>query len=273
MKHKTAIIFCVGRELLEGIVLDRNAHFMAGRLNELGVRVVRITTLDDDEEEMVAAFQRALGKKLDYVFTTGGMGPGLDDLTRQAWAKAAGVALEQDARAVEMVEKSYRRLFASGLVDEQNLTEERLRMALLPVGAEPFQNPMGTAPAVKLIVGSTKVLMLPGMPEELRLMFTSFGVPMIQADAPGTVRESRHVKYPGHDESAITRLLGELSRRFPGVQCRARAQGSEAGHVIHITLYGESTSRETLQKLLDDAEADLRARLGMDLRASGHGLA
>lgn len=273
MKHKTAIIFCIGRELLEGLVLDRNAHFMAGRLNELGVRVVRISMLDDDEEEMVAAFKRALDKKLDYVFTTGGMGPGHEDMTRQAWAKAAGIGLERDARAVEMIEKSYRRLFASGVVGDQSLTEERLRMAMLPVGAEPFPNTMGTAPAVQLKVGATKVLMLPGMPEELRLMFTSYGAAMIQADAPGSVRESRHVKYPGRDESAITRLLGEISRRYHGVQCRARAQGSDAGNVIHITLYGESTSRESLKKLLDDAEADLRARLGMDLRTSGHGLA
>jgi molybdenum cofactor synthesis domain-containing protein len=272
VKHKTAIIFCIGRELLEGLVLDRNAHFIAGRLNELGVRVVRITVLDDDETEMVAAFKRALDKKLDYVFTTGGMGPGHEDMTRQCWAIATGIPLQRDARATEMIQKSYRRLFAAGVVDDQTLTEERLRMAMLPAGAQAFENPIGIAPALLLQTGATKIMMLPGVPEELRLMFTSCATPMIREDAPGAFRETRHIKYPGRDESAITRLLGELSRRFPGVQCRARVQGSESGYVIHITLYGESTSADALRRQLDEAEADLRARLGMDVRTSGHGL-
>ena len=88
MSQKNVLIFCVGRDLLEGTVLDRNAHFMADRISDLAYRVQSIQVLDDREDEMVAAFQNALAQKPAFMLVTGGMGPGHDDLTRESMAKA-----------------------------------------------------------------------------------------------------------------------------------------------------------------------------------------
>ena len=266
MSQNTAFIFCIGRELLEGLVLDRNANFMAGKLSEAGCRVRSIQVLDDDEAAMVPAFEHALQQKPAYVFTTGGMGPGYDDITRDCVAKAARVSLKRDERAAEMVAKSYRRLFAKGVVDDPSLTEERLRMAMLPEGAVCYENPIGSAPAVRLQVGPTRFFLLPGVPQELQNMFHLYVVPALKADGTGTHKTARHVDFPGRDESVLTRALAEVSRRFPGVSTKAIPQGEDRGPGIRITLLGEHTEAGELTKLLDRAEADLRSRLGLEVR-------
>lgn len=266
MSQNTAFIFCIGRELLEGLVLDRNANFMAGKLSEAGCRVRSIQVLDDDEAVMVSAFENALQQKPAYVFTTGGMGPGHDDITRDCVAKAAKVRLVRDERAVEMVSKSYRRLFAKGVVDDPSLNEERLRMAMLPEGATCFENPIGSAPAVRLQVGPTRFFLLPGVPQELQHMFNLYVVPALKADGPGSHKAARHVDFPGRDESVLTRALAEISRRYPAVSTKAIPQSEDRGPGIRITLLGEHTDAGELTRLLDRAEADLRARLGLEVR-------
>ena len=264
MTQKTAIIFCIGRELLEGLVLDRNAHFLAGRLNDLGVRVTNIQILDDVEDDLVAAFQNALARKPSYICTTGGMGPGNDDLARQTVAKATGRSLKVDPRALEMLGRAYRRLFAMGVVESPELNEGRKKMARIPEGGIPHENPIGTAPGIRLDHGATKFFLMPGVPDELRQLFNVLVVPTVTSEGGGAARESRHLEYFGRDESALEDVFTDVERRYPGVKGRARVQGSEEEIVIRITLTGEHAKADDLKKLLDQAEADLRARLGLD---------
>jgi molybdopterin-biosynthesis enzyme MoeA-like protein len=262
--QKTAIIFCIGRELLEGLVLDRNAHFLAGRLNDLGVRVLTIQVLDDVEDDLVQAFTGALARKPSYVLTTGGMGPGNDDLTRQTVAKATGRALKPDPRAQEMLSKAYRRLFAMGVVESPELTEGRKKMARLPEGGVPYESPIGVAPGIRLDHGPTRIFLMAGVPDELRQLFNVMVAPTVIGDGGGEARDARHLEYFGRDESALESVFLDLERRYPGVQGRARVQGTEEDIVIRITLTGEHARKEELKRLLDLAEADLRTRLGME---------
>lgn len=262
LTQKTAVLFCIGREILDGLVLDRNAHYLAGRLNDLGVRVASIHVLDDVETEIVAALQAALARKPAFLITTGGMGPGKDDLTRASVAKAAGRPLERDERAAEMLGRAYRRLFAMGVVHNQDLNEDRMRMAMLPKGAVPCENPLGTAPAVRLPIGDTMLFLLPGVPEEMRSTFTQHVVPLVTDAGAGTFRESRHIAYPGRDESVVNRVLDEIGHRYPAIQPRAFVQGSEEQIVIRITLLGEHQDRDELHRMLDRAEAELHQQIG-----------
>ncbi len=271
MKDKTTIIFCMGRELLEGAVLDRNANFMASHVSSLGFRVRAIHVVDNVEDEAVTAYQQALELKPAYMFFTGGMGPGHDDITRRCVARALGVDLSLDERAKELLAKSYHRLHAKGTVRSGELTEERLEMARIPAGAACFENPIGTAPAVRIEHGETILFLLPGAPEELRRMFTQYVTPMLESDGPGVYRDSRSLEYPGGDESAISRMLADLARRHPQVICRARLQGSEENLSIRITLAAEVQAKDTLTSVLDNADADLRARLGLEMGRAGEG--
>lgn len=267
-RRKTTIIFCIGRELLEGHVLDRNAHFMASHVTNAGLRVRTVQVLDDVEEEVVAAFRHALSLEPRYVLVTGGMGPGLTDITRECAAKAADLPLVVDDTAKQFLANSYRRLVAKGVVEDPELTEERLKMATIPQGAACYENLSGTAPAVSFDVGSTTMFLLPGQPEELRRLFTQYIQPRLEQDGPGGYREAVHIDYPGGDESLISRMLGDLGRRHPKVHSRARLQGTEDDLTIRITLSVEGSERSALHDQLAAASADLRARLGLEV---GHG--
>ncbi|MEM7199851.1 MAG: competence/damage-inducible protein A [Planctomycetota bacterium] len=267
MNTTTAYIFCIGRELLEGLVLDRNANFMAGKLSEAGIRVMGIQVLDDREDVMVSAFQHALEKAPRYILTTGGMGPGHDDITRECVAKATNVPLKTDDAALAMVATSYRRLFAKGMVDDAEVNEDRIKMARVPEGSVCFENPMGTAPAIKLAAGRTTFFMVPGQPQEMQRMFDLYVLPMIQSERPGTHRKAAHIDFPGRDESALSRVLADMSRRYPGLHSKARLQGQSGEGGIRITIFGEHADPGELDEMLQQAEADMRARLGLEVQS------
>lgn len=268
MSTKNVFIFCLGRELLEGSVLDRNANFMAKGIDKLAFRVRTIQTLDEVRPEMVEAFRHALAQKPSYILTTGGMGPGIDDLTRECVAEAAGLPLVRDERAVEMLEKSYKRLAAKGVVETAELNEDRATMADVPEGSICYENPMGTAPTVRLKVEDTTFFLLPGVPEEMQRMFDLYVIPALSVDGPGIVKKARHVEWPGGDESALKRILTDINRRFPEIHTRARVVGEEQ-LCVRVSLFGEHADEEELDTLLSRAEADLRARLGLEINRDG----
>ena len=264
MKERTVNIFCIGRELLEGSVLDRNAHFMAGRVHAAGYRVRSIQALDGIEEELVPAFERVLGEQPAFVCVTGGMGPGHDDMTRQCLAAAAGIPLVLEDSAKEMLATSYRRQVARGVLQETELTEDHLVMATVPEGCTCHPNTVGLAPIIEMVVGRTKVFAMPGMPEELRRGFTEYVMPAMERDGAGIYRDSRHIDYPSADEATMARMLADLGRRHPGVMARARSQGQDERINMRITLTAEDKDEALMRDRLDAATADLRARLGLE---------
>ena len=267
MTDKSAIIFCIGRELLEGLALDRNANFIAARLSSAGLRVRTIQVLDDVEDDMVEAFKHALLQRTPLVFTTGGMGPGNADITRQCVAKAAGLPLGADKQALEMLQRAYRRLKAKGIVEDDAINDTRARMAQVPKGSTCYENPIGTAPAVSLQSGATTFYLLPGTSEEMQSIFVQHVMPILSRHTVGQKRKSRVVEYPNRDESALTQLLHELSKRFPDVAAHSQTTGSGEGLRIRITLTGQDADERVLDQHLDRAEADLRSRLGLDTGA------
>ena len=155
MFDKSVIILVVSREILEGSVVDRNAAFIANRIDDIGYRVRTIQVCDRVEAEMVATMSWALQQKPTFVLVTGGMGPNWDDNTRGCLAKAAGIELEENEQAREYVQNAYRRLFAKQVVSHPDMTDARLGMAMLPIGAKCYENTVGSAPAVQLDVGET----------------------------------------------------------------------------------------------------------------------
>jgi nicotinamide-nucleotide amidase len=262
---KTAWIFCVGRDLLEGIVLDRNANFIATRVSDLGIRVRSIQTVDGVQPEMVEALRAALATSPSYVFCAGGMGPSHDDVTRDAVAEVLGLPLEQNPIAVEMVERGFRRLLAKGGTNDATMNDTRLRIAQLPRGARPYDNPVGTGPACTVSGRGATFVLLPGVPEELQRIFTLHIAPLLKAEGITNLRQSRTIDYAGHDESAISAILRDLGKRFAGISSRTIRHGTEESMAIRITLFGEHTDARRLDDLLERAEADLRARLGEEI--------
>lgn len=265
MFDKSVIILVVSREILEGSVVDRNAAFIANRVDDIGYRVRTIQVCDRVEAEMVATMKWALGLKPTFVLVTGGMGPNWDDNTRACLAKAAGLPLEENPQAREFVENAYRRLFAKQVVSHPDMTDARLGMAMLPQGAKAYENTVGSAPAVQLDVGETTAFLLPGVPAEMQRFFTTHVMPVMAAAGPDTVRGERAVDYHGHDESSISRVLADIAKLHPQISIRTRVQGTEMARTIRIVLVAEQDDAVTLNELLEKAEDDLRARLGLEL--------
>ena len=197
----TAALIIIGNEILSGRTRDANLPFLAGRLNDLGVRLVEVRVVSDDGDAIAGAVN-ALRAANDYVFTTGGIGPTHDDITAAAVAGAFGRPLVRSAEAVARMERFYS---GSGL----ELNEARLRMANTPEGAELVDNPVSGAPGFRM----ENVYVFAGVPTIMEAMFEGMkhelvgGAPML----------SRTIAV-GLAEGHIAEALGALQERHGGVE-------------------------------------------------------
>jgi nicotinamide-nucleotide amidase len=262
---KSVILLVVSREILEGSVVDRNAAFIASRVDDIGYRVRTIQVVDRVESEMIGTLKWAIEQKPTFVVMTGGMGPNWDDNSRNCLSQVTGLPLEENAEAVEFVQSSYRRLHAKDIVGSPDLNESRRGMASVPRGSVCYENLVGTAPAVQLRLDGTTVFLLPGVPAEMQQFFTANVLPVMNAEGPDTVRGERVVDYHGYDLSSISRALADVAKKHPLVQIRTRTQGFERTRVIRIMMVSEHEDQARLDKILYQAEKDMRERLGVEI--------
>lgn len=203
-------ILAIGDELTTGQRLDTNTRWLAERLTGLGVQVRFHTTVGDDLDANVAAFRTA-AERADVAVCTGGLGPTADDLTRDALAAAAGVALVDNAEALAHIES----IFSSR---GREMPPRNALQARFPQGAEPIHNPNGTAPGVDFTLArqdgqSCRFFALPGVPSEMRPMWDDAVAPAIEALAPGRVTRHYLVKCYGVGESQLEAMLPEMIAR------------------------------------------------------------
>src|SRR5208282_4333958 len=157
-KTITAALLVIGDEILSGRTKDRNIGYVAEYLTNIGVELREARVVPDIEAEIVAALN-ALRARYSYVFTTGGIGPTHDDITADAVAKAFGVSIDYDPRAVEILRA---RLAQTGGV----MNAARMRMARLPAGAELVLNKISAAPG--FWIGN--VIVMAGVPQIMQAM-------------------------------------------------------------------------------------------------------
>lgn len=196
----TAAMLVIGDEILSGRTRDANAHHLAGVMTWIGVRLVEIRVVPD-EAETIAGAVNDLRARVDYLFTSGGIGPTHDDITADSVAAAFGVPIGVRADARAILEAYYR---GTG----RELTESRLRMARIPEGAELIENPVSHAPGFRL--GNVHVLA--GVPEIFRAMLESL-VPGL-AGGPPILSHTFQVEAPEGDVAVPLRALAE---RHPAV--------------------------------------------------------
>lgn len=192
----TAAMLVIGDEILSGRTRDANAHYLAGRLAELGIRLIEIRVVPDHHDTIVAAV-RELSARADSVFTSGGIGPTHDDITADAVAAAfdAPIDVRPDARAI--LEAYY---------GPGELNEARLRMARIPEGATLIDNPLSRAPGFRL--GNVHVMA--GVPSIFRVMLESVE-PSLKGGPP-ILSHAFRVMLP---EGEIASTLGALAARHP----------------------------------------------------------
>src|SRR5580704_6078289 len=174
-----AEIIAVGSELLTPDRIDTNSLFLTQRLNHLGIAVARKTVVGDQHEHVRDAFRCALDR-VELVVASGGLGPTLDDLTREAVAELLSRKLVLNTSVLQYIEARFRRL-------GRTMPEVNKRQAMVPEGADLLENSRGTAPGLWLESAGRFIVLLPGPPHELQAMFTDKVEPRLEKLA-GSIR-------------------------------------------------------------------------------------
>jgi molybdenum cofactor synthesis domain-containing protein len=254
MKTPTAEIISVGNELLIGHTLDTNSYWIAKRFTRFGWTLQRITVVRDSLGAIKDGVTGALRRKPDLLITLGGLGPTHDDMTLKGVAIALDKRLVLNPEAFAMVKARYNALEAS-----TGLTRFRRKMATLPEGAEPLPNPVGTAPGVTIKVGATRLVSLPGVPSEMKAIFSGSVIPLLRA-SKGQAPQEVSIGLVGIIESALAPALDRTRKAFPGLYFKSHPRGREGGIRSLIQLHVYSVDPDSRAKL-DNAIAYLLREL------------
>lgn len=262
-------ILAAGDEVLNGDVLDTNTHELCVLVTGLGGRVSRTTTVRDDVDTIAHEVRGALARRPSLLFTVGGLGPTDDDRTLEGVALGTGRALRLHAEAERMVAVRYEEFHARGFVPFAEMNEARRKMARLPDGAVPVDNPIGGAPGVVLEIGDTAVVSLPGVPGELRAIVRDSLAELFARLFGVAHYEERALVVELQDESAIADVLRAAAAAHPAVYVKSRAKVIGSTPAIRITLSARGADAATVGGLLEAAAADVAG----GVTAAGFGIA
>jgi nicotinamide-nucleotide amidase len=260
----TAEIIAIGTELLLGETTDTNTRFIARVLRGLGIDLFRAQTIGDNAGRITESVRQAL-ERADIIITTGGLGPTVDDPTRQAIADSAAAPLEFHP---ELWEQISARIARYG----RTPTENQKRQAYIPRNAIVIENPVGTAPAfiVELSspsrtlphgAGKKVIISLPGVPREMETLLVDAIVPYLQAHFElNSVLSIRTLHVGGLGEGKIDDQIGDLELLINPTVGLAAHSG-----VVDIRIAAKAETIAEANRMISSVEKDLRARLGEDI--------
>ena len=246
-------VICTGDEVLTGKIVNTNFSYITQKLEDVGLSVQWETTVGDDRENLLRAFQLA-GERADAVIVNGGLGPTVDDLSQEIAAKAAGVDLELNEDWLKRMEDFFQR--RSRVMPPNNR-----KQAMLPTTAEVIDNPIGTACGFAVDIGRARFYFTPGVPRELRRMLEEQIVPRLLAKAglPGAIFLKRFHSY-GLGESHVDSLLSGVEALVPdgSVKLGFRAHYPQ----LETKLTARGRDLEDIRRKLEPVEREVRQRVG-----------
>jgi nicotinamide-nucleotide amidase len=246
----SAEIITIGTELLLGEIVDTNAHFLAHCLREAGIDVYRKTTIGDNVKRIAQAIRESM-QRSEIILTTGGLGPTVDDPTREAVALAAGVQTEFHPELWEQIKSRFQRL---GRLP----TENNRRQAYIPAGAIAMENPVGTAPIFILEHQTHVIIALPGVPGEMTYLMERKIVPYLrQRFELHDVIQVRILHTVGVGESQIDDLIADMEQLSNPTVGLAAHSGQ-----VDVRITVKAASQQQAAELMQPVENTLRERLG-----------
>lgn len=246
----TAEILTIGTEILLGEIQDTNTAYLARSLKDLGVDVYRTQTVGDNAGR-IAAIIRDILARADILITTGGLGPTVDDPTRQAVADALGVPLEFHPECMEQVQAYFTRL-------DRPMPDNNRRQAYLPAGAIPVLNPVGTAPGFIVDTGKNTIASVPGVPKEMEHLVVHTIFPYLkQRWQINSVIRTRVIHTAGMGEAVVDNLVGEYEGwTNPTVGLLAKAG------LVDIRVGAKADTEEQANLMIEELIAKIVPTLG-----------
>jgi competence/damage-inducible protein CinA-like protein len=239
----TAEIIAIGTELLLGVTLDTNTHFLANQLRGMGIDLYRTTVIGDNADR-IAELVREAHTRADIVITTGGLGPTIDDPTRDAIAKAYQVNLSFQPDLWVHIQQRF-------IKNNRIPSDNNKRQAYLPENAKVIHNPVGTAPAFYVFENNQFTVSLPGVPKEMEYLFIHDVKNLIEKFYPDkSIILIKNIHLIGVGESVVDEKISDLEKQSnPTVGISAKA-----GHIdVRITAKA-STKEEAISKVAETSK-------------------
>lgn len=244
----TAEIIASGTELLLGDTVDTNSAYIAQKLRDLGVDVYFHTTVGDNVRRLRSAIEIAAGRA-NLIIITGGLGPTVDDVTREAVAAAIGRPLVFSEELLQQIADRFARF-------GRTMSENNRRQAFIPEGATAIPNPVGTAPAFRAELGEALIIALPGVPREMHYLMENAVIPHIRGLVGDSIIHSRILHTAGLGESQVDSLIADLMESSnPTVGLSAHPGRTD----VRIT--AKADTLENAQALIAPVEAIISDRL------------
>jgi len=248
----TVEIIATGSELLAGQHVNTNAVHLSRELSARGFSVARHQSLGDDRGRLAEAVRQALAES-ELVITTGGLGPTLDDVTRDAISEATGILLRPSEEVAGQIRERFRSL-------GREMTDNNLVQAAVPTCGGWFPNPHGTAPGLYFELGERMVLALPGPPRELNPMFEEYALPLLlERFPPPGKRLTKSLCLTGLGESNIDEICRPIVQEALELTYSILARPG----LVNVTLSRWVEPEVDSDDRLDEVFRSLQKRLGV----------
>jgi nicotinamide-nucleotide amidase len=251
MKKILAELLTIGDEILYGQIVDTNSQWMSVELDKIGIKVIRKTSVGDQEDEILTALAEA-EKRADIILLTGGLGPTSDDLTKPCLTKYFNCGLVLNEEALAEVTEFFK---SRG----RELTEINRQQAMLPTACEKITNGIGTAPGMWFTKNGKIFMSMPGVPHEMKLMMTDFVIPKLKSTFQTPVIYHKVVRTIGVGESVLAEKIVDWEKSLPRHIGLAYLPG--LGEVkLRITGFGDSYQK--LESEINALSTTLEERIG-----------
>ncbi len=252
----TAEIITIGTEIMLGDILDTNAPYIARKLRDVGIDVRRTWSIGDFTDDIANAIREAT-QRAEIIITTGGLGPTVDDPTREAVARAFGVPIEHREELWQQVVDRFERF-------DRYPTENNRKQAYVPQGALAIENPVGTAPAFMMEfplptqTGIGVVISLPGVPREMEHLMENDALPYLRRTFTlDQVTIVRVLHTAGVGESQIDEKIGDLEELENPIVGLAAHSGQ-----VDVRIAAKAPNEAEARHLIEQVEVEIRQQLG-----------
>lgn len=233
-----AEIITIGNELLSGNVLNTNTYYLTKRLSEIGIEVLYHTSVKDDAQMLKDVVNIGLNRA-DLLIFTGGLGPTYDDLSKEVISNSLGLNLTLNEECKKTIEDYFRKL-------NRQMTPNNIKQAYIPEGAKYIPNEVGTAPGIFIEWKDKVIVMLPGPPKEMQLMFDKYVVPFIKQDF---VIIEKTIKTIDIGEAQVESTIQDIIKSNKDVYIATYAKDG----IVDIKIVAKGRDKNSIDEILNDA--------------------